>query len=40
MTEKYSVPFQNRLFRFFVKPAFRLLFWTLAKITITGKENS
>ena len=39
MTEKYSVPFQNRLFRFFVKPAFRLLFWTLAKITITGKEN-
>jgi 1-acyl-sn-glycerol-3-phosphate acyltransferase len=39
MTEKYSVPFKNRLFRFFVKPAFRLLFLSLSKITITGKDN-
>ena len=39
MTEKYSVPLKNRIFRFFVKPAFRLLFRALAPITITGKEN-
>ncbi len=39
MTEKYSVPFKNRIFRFFIKPAFRLLFNILAPITITGKEN-
>jgi 1-acyl-sn-glycerol-3-phosphate acyltransferase len=39
MTEKYSVPLKNRTFRFFVKPAFRLLFYAIAKITITGKEN-
>jgi len=39
MTEKYSVPLKNRVFRFFIKPAFRLLFRALAHITITGKEN-
>jgi 1-acyl-sn-glycerol-3-phosphate acyltransferase len=39
ITGKYSVPLKNRVFRFFVKPAFRLLFLTLAKITITGREN-
>jgi 1-acyl-sn-glycerol-3-phosphate acyltransferase len=39
MTEKYSVPLKNRLFRFFVKPAFRLLFLSLAKIKISGKTN-
>jgi 1-acyl-sn-glycerol-3-phosphate acyltransferase len=39
MTEKYSVPLKNRIFRFFIKPAFRLLFYVLAPITITGKEN-
>jgi 1-acyl-sn-glycerol-3-phosphate acyltransferase len=39
MTEKYSVPLKNRIFRFFIKPAFRLLFHALAKITITGKED-
>lgn len=39
MTEKYSVPLKNRIFRFFIKPAFRLLFYILAPITITGKEN-
>jgi 1-acyl-sn-glycerol-3-phosphate acyltransferase len=39
MTEKYSVPLKNRIFRFFIKPAFRLLFLTLAKVTITGKKN-
>ncbi len=39
MTEKYSVPLKNRVFRFFAKPAFRLLFLVLARVTITGKEN-
>ena len=39
MTEKYSVPFKNRIFRFFIKPAFRLLFNILAPITITGKDH-
>lgn len=39
MTEKYSVPFKYRVFRFFIKPAFRLLFRVLARVTITGKEN-
>jgi 1-acyl-sn-glycerol-3-phosphate acyltransferase len=39
MTEKYSVPLKNRIFRFFIKPAFRLLFYVLAKITITGRDN-
>jgi 1-acyl-sn-glycerol-3-phosphate acyltransferase len=39
ITGKYSVPLKNRVFRFFVKPAFRLLFLTLAKITITGRKN-
>jgi 1-acyl-sn-glycerol-3-phosphate acyltransferase len=39
MTEKYSVPLKNRIFRFFIKPVFRFLFNILAPITITGKEN-
>jgi 1-acyl-sn-glycerol-3-phosphate acyltransferase len=39
MTEKYTVPLINRVFRFFAKPAFLLLFFVLARVTITGKEN-
>lgn len=39
MTEKYSVPLKNRIFRFFIKPAFRLLFLALSRVTITGREN-
>jgi 1-acyl-sn-glycerol-3-phosphate acyltransferase len=35
----YSVPLHIKAFRFIIKPLFRLLFLTLAKVTITGKEN-
>jgi 1-acyl-sn-glycerol-3-phosphate acyltransferase len=37
--EKYSVPLANRIFRFIVRPAFRLIFVTLAKVKVTGKQN-
>jgi 1-acyl-sn-glycerol-3-phosphate acyltransferase len=39
MTEKYSVRMKYRIFRFFAKPVFRLLFLALAHVTVTGKEN-
>jgi 1-acyl-sn-glycerol-3-phosphate acyltransferase len=39
MTEKYSVHLKHRVFRFFVKPVFRLIFFSLAHVTVTGKEN-
>jgi 1-acyl-sn-glycerol-3-phosphate acyltransferase len=37
--KSYSIPFHIKLFRFFFKPAFRLLFLIIAKVTIIGKEN-
>jgi 1-acyl-sn-glycerol-3-phosphate acyltransferase len=39
MTEKYSVPLKNKIFRFFAVPFFRSLYRVLARITITGMEN-
>ncbi len=36
---KYRVPFKNRLARFILRPLFRLIFHTLARIHIIGLEN-
>jgi|OpeIllAssembly_1097287.scaffolds.fasta_scaffold472926_1 1-acyl-sn-glycerol-3-phosphate acyltransferase len=38
MTE-YSVPLANRIARAILRPACRLLFYTLSDVTITGKDN-
>lgn len=36
---EYKVPFLTRLFRFWLRPAFRALFRILSTVTITGLEN-
>ena len=36
---EYQVPVRVRLFRFFMRPVFRLLFRILSQVRITGREN-
>ena len=35
----YDVPFPIRLFRFLIRPVFRLIFYILCRVKITGLEN-
>jgi 1-acyl-sn-glycerol-3-phosphate acyltransferase len=35
----YDVPFRVQLFRFFVRPVFRLIFYILCRVKVTGLEN-
>jgi 1-acyl-sn-glycerol-3-phosphate acyltransferase len=39
MSETYRVPLPNRVFRFFGKPVFQILFRVLGRVTIIGAEN-
>jgi 1-acyl-sn-glycerol-3-phosphate acyltransferase len=36
---RYTIPIGKRLFRWFFRPIFRLIFHLLSPITITGKQN-
>jgi 1-acyl-sn-glycerol-3-phosphate acyltransferase len=35
----YTVPFRTKLFRFLIRPLFRLIFYILCKVKVTGNEN-
>ena len=35
----YDVPFRIRLFRFLIRPVFRLIFYILCRVKVTGLEN-
>lgn len=35
----YDVPLRTRLFRFLVRPVFRLIFYILCRVKVTGLEN-
>jgi 1-acyl-sn-glycerol-3-phosphate acyltransferase len=39
LQDEYQVPFRIRLFRFFMRPVFRLVFRVLSQVRITGREN-
>ncbi|MCD6400523.1 MAG: 1-acyl-sn-glycerol-3-phosphate acyltransferase [Anaerolineales bacterium] len=39
MKRSYTVPFHKRLFRVIMRPMFRVLFHTLARVEINGKDN-
>jgi 1-acyl-sn-glycerol-3-phosphate acyltransferase len=39
MRDEYKVPIRNRMARFLILPVFRVLFYVLGRVSITGKEN-